>query len=111
MSKEARALLLVAMDVEPEYEEEFNRWYWEEHLPERLAIEGFLDAKRYVAVEGAPKYLAIYELESADVLRSDGYTKAAAQSTPWTTRMRQHYRFTRNIYVEIENPKSAPAPR
>ena len=33
-----RGMLMVFTDVAPEVEEEFNRWYNEEHLPERLSI-------------------------------------------------------------------------
>lgn len=103
--KTARGLLLIMMEVEPEHEEEFNRWYWEEHVPERLAVPGFISARRYQAVEGEPKYLALYEVESADVLQSEAYKTALANATPWTNRMRQHYTFTRNIYTELAAPK------
>src|SRR5947208_12513380 len=48
----------------PDKEAEFNRWYNEEHLAERLAIPGFLNGARYEAVKGGPKHLAVYELES-----------------------------------------------
>ena len=43
-------LLLVYSDVAPENDEEYNRWYNEEHIPERLSIPGVLDAARYEAV-------------------------------------------------------------
>ena len=35
-------LLLVYSDVAPENDEEYNRWYNEEHIPERLSIPGVL---------------------------------------------------------------------
>ena len=53
---------MVYTDVGPEHEDEFNRWYDEEHIPERLSIPGVLSAARYAAVQGGPKYLACYEL-------------------------------------------------
>ena len=31
-------ILVVMMDVDPAHEDEFNRWYNDEHLPERLEI-------------------------------------------------------------------------
>ena len=102
--KKGTGLLLIMMEVEPEYEEEFNRWYWEEHVPERMAVPGFISARRYQIVEGSPKYLALYEVESAEVLQSEAYKTALANATPWTTRMRQHYTFTRNIYEELLAP-------
>jgi len=66
-------LLMVWTDIDPEFEAEFNNWYDEEHLPRLLDVPGFLSAGRYVAVKGAPKYLAMYELEDHNVLRSTAY--------------------------------------
>lgn len=100
--KPHRGLLLVMMDVDPEHEEEFNRWYNEEHVPERLSIPGFISGRRFRAIEGSPKYLALYELESPEVLDSDVYKQwVTTGQTEWTKRMREHFRFTRNVYVEL----------
>ena len=52
-------LLMAWMDVDPPHEDAFNRWYNEEHIGRLLAIPGFLSAARYVALCGAPKYLAM----------------------------------------------------
>ena len=68
MAKKGRGIFLVYTDIDPQYEEEFNAWYNTEHLPELLSLPGFLDAARYVAYKGVPKYLAVYELESAEAL-------------------------------------------
>ena len=43
-------LLIVRTDVAPEMEEEFNRWYNEEHIPLLLRVPGVLWAKRAVNV-------------------------------------------------------------
>ena len=53
-------LLMVWTDIDPQFEVEFNNWYDEEHLPRLLEVPGFLSAGRYVAVKGAPKYLAMW---------------------------------------------------
>ena len=63
-------LLLMMTDIDPANEADFNRWYEEEHLDERMAIPGFINARRFTALEGGPKYLALYDLESPDVLQS-----------------------------------------
>src|SRR2546430_12408854 len=55
-----KGMLLTSMDVDASDEAEFNRWYDREHLEERVAIDGFLEARRYVAHEGKPKYLCLY---------------------------------------------------
>jgi len=86
-AKKGRGLLMVYADVRPEDEDEFNRWYDEEHIPERLAIPGVLDAARYVAVKGGPKYLACYELEEAEAYFSDAWQYRLNHPTEWTERM------------------------
>lgn len=83
-------LLLTMTETPPEIEAEFNHWYDTEHLPERLAIPGFISARRWQAdlPPGRGKYLATYELESAAVLESPAYLARFRDSpTPWTERM------------------------
>src|SRR5271155_6277086 len=66
-------LLMVWADIDPEFEEEYHRWYDEEHIAHLLAVPGFLSAGRYVALKGGPKYLALYELEAPEVLKSPAF--------------------------------------
>jgi len=66
-------LLMLWTDIDAQYEADFNRWYDEEHLNRLLQVPGFLSAARYVALKGGPKYLAIYELEEHNVLRSSAF--------------------------------------
>jgi len=107
-NKKGTGLLMVWADVPPEKEKDFNRWYNEEHLAERLAIPGFLSAARYEAVKGSPKHLAYYELESPAVLESAAYKKVSANPTEWTKRFGPQAvatAFIRNVYTVI-HPKT-----
>ena len=79
-----KGMLLTSMDIDPSDEAEFNRWYDREHLWERVAIEGFLEARRYVAHQGAPKYLSLYSTETFEVLDSAAYRTALANQTDWS---------------------------
>ncbi len=79
-----KGMLLTSMDIDPSDEAEFNRWYDREHLEERVAIDGFLEARRYVAHQGSPKYLSLYSTESFDVLDSPAYRTALANQTAWS---------------------------
>lgn len=101
MSDRARGLLLVMMEPEPGFEDQLNRWYDEEHLAERMAVPGFLTGRRFRAVQGAPKYLALYDLASPAVLDSDAYRAMSEPPSPWTAEVRQHVAITRNVYVDI----------
>ena len=81
-------LLLTLTEPPPAMEEEFNAWYDQEHLAERLAIPGFRSATRWVAdvPPGEGKYLATYELDSVAVLASSAYLKRFKNQTPWSRR-------------------------
>jgi hypothetical protein len=79
-----KGMLLTSMDVDAADEVEFNRWYDREHLEERVAIDGFLEARRYVADEGKPKYLSLYSTKTFEVLDSPAYRTALANQTAWS---------------------------
>jgi hypothetical protein len=111
-AKKGSGLLMVWCDVPAEKEAEFNRWYNEEHLAERLSVPGFLSAARYEAVKGGPKHLAVYELEDAAVMESAAYKKVSENPTPWTQRSGPQAiatTFIRNIYSVIHPQTVTPA--
>jgi hypothetical protein len=83
-----RGLLLTMTEPPPAMEEEFNAWYDDEHMAERLAIPGFRSARRWVAdlMAGEGKYLATYELDSPGVLTSQEYLSCFEKPTPWSKR-------------------------
>jgi len=83
-----RGLLLTMTEPPPALEEEFNAWYDDEHMDERLAIPGFRSARRWVAdvAPGEGKYLATYELDSLAVLTSAAYLARFQNQTPWSRR-------------------------
>ena len=76
MPMAGKGMLLTSMNIDAKDEAEFNRWYDREHLEERVAIEGFLEARRYVAHDGNPKYLSLYSTETFEVLDSPAYRAA-----------------------------------
>jgi hypothetical protein len=77
-------MLLTSMDVDPSDEAEFNRWYDREHLEERVAIDGFVEARRYIAHAASPKYLSLYSTLGFEVLDSPAYRAALANQTAWS---------------------------
>jgi len=88
--RDAPALLLNAMSVAPEHEHEFNEWYNTEHIPTLAAVPGTLSASRYRGTGTFQRYVALYHLTSPDVPESAAWKDAA--NTPWTQRMRPHFR-------------------
>jgi hypothetical protein len=79
-----QGMLLTSMDIDPSDEAEFNRWYDREHLLERVAIDGFIEARRYVAHAAKPKYLSLYSTATFEVLDSPAYRAALANQTAWS---------------------------
>ncbi len=92
--KNGSGLLAVWTDIAPEVESEFNEWYNTEHIPQLLGVTGFLSGRRYLSVEGQPKYLALYELADENVLKSEAFLKVREMPTEWTKKMRPHFRNT-----------------
>ena len=79
-----KGMLLTSMDIDAANEADFNRWYDREHLEERVAIEGFIEARRYVAHQGSPKYLCLYSTTTIDVFNSAAYKARLANPTEWS---------------------------
>jgi hypothetical protein len=97
-----KGFLLVLMQVPPAFEEEFNAWYDTEHVPERLAIPGFETGLRFVCLDGAPKYLAMYDLAGPDVLNSPEYAQVGgANFSPWSKRVLARVRSYRSAGTQI----------
>lgn len=92
--QEAQGLLAVWTDIAPEAEREFNDWYNTEHIPQLLGIPGFLSGRRYQAVEGEPRYLALYELTNVEVLKSDAFRQVRESPTEWSKKIIPLFRNT-----------------
>jgi hypothetical protein len=86
MAMAGRGVLAFWHDVAPGGDGEFDQWHLREHIPERLAVPGFLRARRYVTLGGPPKYFYFYETESLDTLQSPAYLARLGDPTPWTRR-------------------------
>ena len=98
----ARGLLCIWTDIDPEHELDFNRWYDREHMQERVAIPGFQNARRFVAVDGCPRrYLALYFTDSLGVFTSAPYAKAFGNQTQWSLDNFQRMRGTQRRVGEL----------
>ena len=109
-AKKGTGLLMVWTDVPADKEEDFNRWYNEEHLAERLSVPGFLSAARYEAVKSGPSILPATSSKARPCWR--------AQRTSASRRIPPNGRsaalriiattFIRNVYTQI-HPKGVTA--
>ena len=89
-------VLLMMFEVLPEWEDAFNRWYDETHLPEMLAQSGIRSAHRYVAASADAKYLTIYELDHPGVLNSEAFI-AWRDASESTREMQKHLTFKSRV--------------
>ena len=79
-----RGVLAIWNGIAPGHDGEFLRWHVNEHIPERLSVPGFLRARRYVALSGAPRYFNFYEVEAPEVLQAQPYLDRLNAPSDWT---------------------------
>jgi hypothetical protein len=96
-----KGMLMTSMNIDAADEADFNRWYDREHLEERVAIEGFLEARRYVAHAANPKYLCLYSTATLDVLDSPAYRARLASPTDWSRQNLARFRNMLRVVARI----------
>jgi hypothetical protein len=97
----APAVLFAEMRPDPSWEDRFNEWYDSDHIPARLAIDGFEAAQRYRAVDDK-NYLIIYDMTSLDVLKTPEYKVVRDEPSEETRWMLDNVtNFTRYLGTEI----------
>lgn len=84
--------MLLSFDIVPEAVEEHDHWHTHEHLPERLGIPEFLRGTRWIALEGGPRYLVLYEVVQLGTLASEPYLARLNNPTLWSAKMMPNYR-------------------
>ena len=86
-------MYVVQMDIPDELEEEFNRVYDTQHVPNIIQAPGVHGCSRYklesADVEGVARYLAVYEIDSPEIPQTDGW-KAESEKGDWPTKIRPH---------------------
>jgi hypothetical protein len=96
-----QGVLAIWNGIAREAEADFVAWHVREHIPERIAVPGFLRGRRYVAVAGAPKYFNFYETDSPDTLASPAYLQRLNAPSDWTRRVVRHFRHTSRTVCSV----------
>jgi hypothetical protein len=96
-----RGFLAIWNDVAEGSDAEVDQWYIREHAPERVGLPGFLRGRRFVAIDGRPKYFTLYETESAKVLASPSYLARLNDPTPWSRKALQLFRNTNRTACDL----------
>jgi hypothetical protein len=109
MPLSGQGMLITIMDADPAEEADFNRWYDREHIIERTGIPGFLESRRYVAVEGSPKnvnkYVNFYTTERIETLESPAYRAKLDNPTPWTAHHSPRFRNYTRVVARVTGSK------
>ena len=86
-------IYLVQMDIPSELEDEFNRIYDTQHVPNILKAPGVHSCYRYrletADVDGVARYAAVYEIDDPDVPQTGGW-KAESEKGDWPSKIRPH---------------------
>jgi hypothetical protein len=107
-----RAALISQMTSPYGRDDDFDNWYREEHIPARMGIPGFAGAVRGWAVQGEPQHLAIYYLDSLDVLQQESYRLLKSDPSERTASMLATVQaFTRWTCAEIADTGERPQTR
>jgi hypothetical protein len=68
-------------------ESKYENCYQDEHLPERLSVQGFIRGRRYQSLLDTPVFFTWHEVDSRDILSSKQYKTYLANPTPWTQKI------------------------
>jgi hypothetical protein len=105
MPLSGQGMLITIMDADPAEEADFNRWYDREHIIERTAIPGFLESRRYVALDAAPKYVNFYTTENIAALDSAPYRAKLDNPTPWTAHHSPRFKNYTRVVARVTGSK------
>lgn len=106
--EDAQVLNVVGLQPHAGFEEEYNAWYDEEHIPFIIQVPGVLRVRRFRGLEGPLHYLTLWEHADTGVRATQAFATAA--ETPWTRRMRQHCdRVITAMYRPLVPAPTAPA--
>ena len=105
MPLSGKGMLITIMDADPAEEADFNRWYDCEHIIERTGIPGFLESRRYVAVDGAPRYVNFYTTETIETLSSPAYRAKLDHPTPWSAHHSARFKNYTRVAARVTGSK------
>ena len=99
---DAKAVLTVWTDAKTNAEADFNEWYNRQHVNERCDVPGFLSGRRYRAISGRPRYMALYDTVGSDILSSAPYRKALNNPTDWTHKVMPGFKGLVRAILDVE---------
>jgi hypothetical protein len=96
-----KGVLAIWNGIDPKAESEFVKWHVAEHIPERVGLPGFLRGRRYVAVDGNPKFFNFYETRVSSDLSSPVYRRRLDEPTEWTKSVVRFFQETSRTICDV----------
>ena len=78
MATPPKGIFIIFTDFPLDEDDAVDEWYTREHVKSRVIVDGFQWGKRYEAIEGTPRYVAVYGTDDVSVLASQGYFDAGS---------------------------------
>ena len=97
-----KGMLLTFTDVSARDERDYNEWYNREHIDDRVNLPGFHRGRRYAAVRGTPRYLAVYECDTVAILGTQNYLRTLDNQTPWSQRVMARFTHFTRLTLRIQ---------
>jgi hypothetical protein len=99
------AAIVILCHIDAPLRAEHDAWHSGEHLPERLAIPGFLRGRRCRAADAAAAwpYFILYEVRDASVMTSPAYLERLNEPTPWSRKIFASCRLSRTLCRVVES--------
>lgn len=100
-----KAAIAIWCHIDASLRPEHDAWHSGEHLPERLAIPGFLRGRRCRASDDAAPwpYFILYEVRDAAVMTSPAYLERLNNPTPWSRKLFASCRLSRTLCRVVES--------
>ena len=120
MAPKSKYLFIASMDVDPSKEALFNEVYDTEHCPELGKIAGVGPITRFeaqafqvliggqmqtVSPDGQPRFHAMYELDSPEILSSPEWGEAV-EIGRWPEQVRPHTTNRRHTLLRLTHPEA-----
>jgi len=96
-----RGILAVWSDIAPEAAADYDKWYEEEHMFERLVVDGFHRARHYRTVSGSQMFFTYFVTDDSRVMKSPAYFDSANNSSDWTKRILPNFRNTNRTAFNV----------
>ena len=118
MAERSKYLFIASMDVDAAKEALFHEVYETEHCPELSKVSGVGPIARFetrqfqvliggetrtVVPEGEPRFHAMYEIESPEILTSSGWGDAVELGR-WPEQVRPYTKNRRHTLLRLINP-------